>query len=108
MKVQSTGLGKMTLTTHFSHLIPEDDIMGEKALALQMEIEATSPVHWKIKAHLEPKDVIAMLKILLNLKLLGRVFHMIIVGMFSGGGKNAKSQNTDSQNSNTQIKEGVN
>jgi hypothetical protein len=97
MRVQSTGLGKMTLETHFSHLIPEDDILGEKALALQMGIEATSPVHWKIKAHLEPKDVIAMLKILLNLKLLWRVVRMIVAGIFSGSGKKSKSVNSQSE-----------
>lgn len=102
MKVQSTGLGKMTLDTHFANLEPENDIMGEKALALQMVIEATSPVHWKIKAHLEPKDVIDMLKILFNLKLLGRVIRMIVAGIFSGSGKKSKSQNV-----NSQIEEGA-
>jgi hypothetical protein len=84
MKVQSTGLGKMTLEAHFLHLRPENELFGEKVVALEMAIEATNPVHWHIKVHVEPKDVLRMVPMMLSLKVIWRGLRLLVMGIFSG------------------------
>ena len=88
MKVQSTGLGKMTLEAHFSHLRPENELFEEKMVALEMAIKSTSPVHWNIKVHMEPKDVLRMVPMMLSPAVVWRMLRMFVIGIFSGRGKN--------------------
>ncbi len=54
MKVQSTGLGKTVMTAQFKELL-NTEFEGEKVM--QMTMEATEPIHWTIKAYMEPKDI---------------------------------------------------
>jgi hypothetical protein len=78
MKVNSTGLGKTTLTAHISGLKPAD----EPGL-LMMKIESTEPVHWFITCQMEPKDIRTAVKMVLKPAALLRILKL----MFSSSGK---------------------
>lgn len=54
MKVNSTGLGKTTMVAHFADLTKVKD--GD-ADAMILNIEATEPVHWSIKATVGGNDL---------------------------------------------------
>jgi hypothetical protein len=54
MKVNSTGLGKTTMIAHFAELTKVED---EPAGAMRLNIEATEPVHWSIKATVGGDDL---------------------------------------------------
>jgi hypothetical protein len=92
MKVQSTGLGKMVLESNFIHFKPENERGGVKVLGMEMGIEATDPVHWTIKVHLEPKDLLEAAGLAFKPKVLGRLLHMLFAAIFSRKTKNSKSQ----------------
>ena len=54
MKVQSTGLGKTVMIARFKELLKTD---FDSQQVLQLNMEATEPLHWTIKVYLEPKDI---------------------------------------------------
>ena len=72
MKVNSTGLGKTTLTSHISALETNED--G----GLLMKIEATQPVHWHITCQMQPSDIRAALKMALRPSVVLRVVRMAL------------------------------
>lgn len=72
MRVNSTGLGKTTLTSHISALEPGDD--G----GLMMKIESTKPVHWQITCQMETSDVRAAMKMVLKPSVLLRILRMAL------------------------------
>ncbi|MHB1345662.1 MAG: hypothetical protein ACYCX3_15125, partial [Thermoleophilia bacterium] len=72
MRVNSTGLGKTTLTSHISALEPAED--G----GLRMKIESTKPVHWYITCDMEPADLRAAIKMVLRPSVLGRILAMAL------------------------------
>ncbi|MFH0915394.1 MAG: hypothetical protein V1912_02975 [bacterium] len=71
MKVNSTGLGKTTLTAHISGLTP-----GDEPGILTMKIESTEPVHWFITCAMEPKDIRTAIKMVLKPTALLRIIRM--------------------------------
>jgi energy-coupling factor transporter ATP-binding protein EcfA2 len=77
MRVNSTGLGKTTLTSHISELAPNED--G----GLLMKIEATQPVHWHITCQMDPSDVRAAIRMALKPSVVIRVVKMAL-GMGAG------------------------
>ncbi len=79
MKVNSTGLGKTTLTAHISELAP-----GDESGTMTMKIESTQPVHWFITCKMEPKDVRTAMKMVLKPSVIVRILAMAL-GM--GGSK---------------------
>jgi hypothetical protein len=54
MKVNSTGLGKTTMVAHFEDLAKVEDSTG---IAMRLNIEATEPVHWSIRATVGGEDL---------------------------------------------------
>lgn len=64
-RLRSTGLGKTEIQAHVS------DIRIDKDLII-MEMQATKPVRWVLRAGLQPEDRLALVKELLklNVKLL--------------------------------------
>ena len=54
MKVNSTGLGKTTMVATFADL---EKVDGEPVGAMRLNIEATEPVHWSIKATVGGDDL---------------------------------------------------
>lgn len=72
MRVNSTGLGKTTLTSHISELAPNED--G----GLSMKIEATQPVHWHITCQMDPSDVRAAMKMVLRPSVIVRIIKMAL------------------------------
>lgn len=80
MRVNSTGLGKTTLTSHISALRPDDD--G----GLTMRIESTKPVHWQITCAMEPSDVRGAIRMVLKPSVLLRIAKMALgIGAGAGG-----------------------
>jgi energy-coupling factor transporter ATP-binding protein EcfA2 len=73
MKVNSTGLGKTTLTAHISGLAP-----GDEPGLLVMKIESTEPVHWYITCRMEPADIRAAMKMVLKPAALIRIMRMAL------------------------------
>lgn len=63
MKVNSTGLGKTTMVAHFEDLAKVND---NGSVAMRLNIEATEPVHWSIKATVGGDDVRRFLKMALR------------------------------------------
>ncbi len=63
MKVNSTGLGKTTMVAHFADLTQANN--GE-APAMILNIEATEPVHWSIKATVGGNDLRRFARLLLK------------------------------------------
>jgi hypothetical protein len=54
MKVRSTGLGKTVMVANFKELL-NAEYDGRKVV--QLTLEATEPLHWTIRAFMEPKDI---------------------------------------------------
>jgi hypothetical protein len=73
MKVNSTGLGKTTLTAHISGLAP-----GDEPDLLVMKIESTEPVHWYISCRMEPSDIRTAIKMVLRPSALFRILRMAL------------------------------
>ena len=63
MKVNSTGLGKTTMVAHFADLVKVND--GGRT-AMKLNIEATEPVHWSIKATVGGDDLRGFAKLFLK------------------------------------------
>ena len=63
MKVNSTGLGKTTMIAHFEDLAKVDE---EGRIAMRLNIEATEPVHWSIKATVGGDDLRQFVKLALR------------------------------------------
>jgi len=72
MKIRSTGLGKTLLTAQVgtvepTTIVPASLEAGDnepKRLLLTMEV--VEPVHWMVRAFLEPSDVRRVIKLLLR------------------------------------------
>lgn len=77
MKVNSTGLGKTTMVAHFAGLTKIDD-SGTPAMILN--IEATEPVHWSIKATVGGDDLRTFAKLLLKPSILWRTLSLVFFG----------------------------
>ncbi|MEW6137098.1 MAG: hypothetical protein AB1733_02625 [Thermodesulfobacteriota bacterium] len=77
MKVNSTGLGKTTMVAHFADLSKVED--GESA-AMVLNIEATEPVHWSIKATVGGEDLRTFAKLLLRPSVLARALWLVCFG----------------------------
>lgn len=77
MKVNSTGLGKTTLTARITDLAPEDGGEG----GIMMRIEAVAPVHWRITARLDAADVRTAARMVLKPSMLFKLARL----MFQGG-----------------------
>jgi hypothetical protein len=63
MKVNSTGLGKTTMVATFADL---QKVNGESAGAMRLNIEATEPVHWSIKATVGGDDLRTFARLMLK------------------------------------------
>jgi len=77
MKVNSTGLGKTTMVAHFADLSEVED-GGTTAMILN--IEATEPVHWSIKATVGGDDLRTFARLMLRPSILFRVLRMVCSG----------------------------
>lgn len=77
MKVNSTGLGKTTMVAHFAALAKVDND-GKPAMVLN--IEATEPVHWSIKATVGGDDLRQFARMLLKPSILFRTLWLLCFG----------------------------
>ncbi len=77
MRVNSTGLGKTTMVAQFADLTKFDD---HGTTAMVLNIEATEPVHWSIKATVGGSDLRMFLKLLLRPSILGRALWLLCFG----------------------------
>jgi len=77
MKVNSTGLGKTTMVAHFANLTKLED---NGTAAMVLNIEATEPVHWSIKATVGGDDLRMFLKLLLRPTVLTRALRLLCTG----------------------------
>ncbi|MDQ7782079.1 MAG: hypothetical protein RDU20_04320 [Desulfomonilaceae bacterium] len=77
MKVNSTGLGKTTMVAHFAELSKAEE-NGSGAMVLN--IEATEPVHWSIKATVGGDDLRMFAKLLLKPSILFRAIWLVCFG----------------------------
>ncbi|MFH0821431.1 MAG: hypothetical protein V2B18_01680 [Pseudomonadota bacterium] len=77
MKVNSTGLGKTTMVAHFADLAEVDD---EGRPAMVLNIEATEPVHWSIKATVGGDDLRMFAGLLLRPSILWRAISLVCFG----------------------------
>jgi len=77
MKVNSTGLGKTTMVAHFAELSKAED---GGTLAMVLNIEATEPVHWSIKATVGGDDLRTFARLLLRPSILFRALWMVCFG----------------------------
>jgi hypothetical protein len=77
MKVNSTGLGKTTMVAHFADLAAHDD---DGTLAMKLNIEATEPVHWSIKATVGGDDLRTFARLLLKPSILWRAIRLVCFG----------------------------
>lgn len=75
MFVRSTGLGRTLLTGRIDKIVtttvvpstlapPTDG--SEEPMRLLVEIEITNPVHWTVRAFIDPPDLKEMIKIILT------------------------------------------
>jgi hypothetical protein len=77
MKVNSTGLGKTTMVAHFEDLVKVNDGSGG---AMRLNIEATEPVHWSIKATVGGADLRRFAKLLLRPSILFYAVWLVCFG----------------------------
>ncbi len=75
MKVNSTGLGKTTMVAHFAELSKDNGSGG-----MILNIEATEPVHWSIKATVGGPDLRRFAKLLLKPSVMFRVVRLLVFG----------------------------
>jgi hypothetical protein len=76
MKVNSTGLGKTTMVAHFEDLVKVNDGSG----GMRLNIEATEPVHWSIKATVGGADLRRFAKLFLRPSILFYALWLICFG----------------------------
>lgn len=77
MKVNSTGLGKTTMVAHFADLSKVKDGTND---AMTLNIEATEPVHWSIKATVGGEDLRTFARLLLRPSILFRAIWLLCFG----------------------------
>ncbi|MEJ2716286.1 MAG: hypothetical protein P8182_03980 [Deltaproteobacteria bacterium] len=77
MKVNSTGLGKTTMVAHFADLVKVED---EETGAMRLNIEATEPVHWSIKATVGGEDLRTFARLLLRPSVLFHALWLVCFG----------------------------
>ncbi len=77
MKVNSTGLGKTTMVASFAHL---EKVNGEPGGAMRLNIEATEPVHWSIKATVGGDDLRRFARLMLKPSILFHVLWLLCFG----------------------------
>jgi hypothetical protein len=77
MKVNSTGLGKTTMVAHFEELAKSEN--GDQG-AMTLNIEATEPVHWSIKATVGGEDLRRFAKLLLKPSILMFTLRLLFFG----------------------------
>jgi hypothetical protein len=77
MKVNSTGLGKTTMVATFADL---QKVNGESAGAMTLNIEATEPVHWSIKATVGGEDLRTFARLMLRPSNLLHVLRLLCFG----------------------------
>ena len=77
MKVNSTGLGKTTMVAHFATLAEAEN---DGTPALVLNIEATEPVHWSIRATVGGDDLRTFARLLLKPSILFRTLWMLCFG----------------------------
>jgi hypothetical protein len=77
MKVNSTGLGKTTMVAHFAEL---NNVEDNGAGAMVLNIEATEPVHWSIKATVGGDDLRTFAKLLLRPSIFFRALWLVCFG----------------------------
>ena len=77
MKVNSTGLGKTTMVAHFADL---SKVQEEGNGAMILNIEATEPVHWSIKATVGGEDLRTFARLLLRPSILFRAVWLVCFG----------------------------
>ncbi|MBM4327820.1 MAG: hypothetical protein FJ118_11730 [Deltaproteobacteria bacterium] len=77
MKVNSTGLGKTVMVAHFADLVAVED--GGRP-AMRLNIEATEPVHWSIKATVGGDDLRTFARLFLRPANFFYVLKLLIAG----------------------------
>jgi hypothetical protein len=77
MKVNSTGLGKTTMVAHFEELTK---VNNEPGGAMRLNIEATEPVHWSIKATVGGEDLRTFARLLLKPSILFFALRLVLSG----------------------------
>jgi len=77
MKVNSTGLGKTTMVAHFEDLAKVTD--GDNS-AMRLNIEATEPVHWSIKATVGGEDLRRFARLFLKPSILFYALWLVCFG----------------------------
>lgn len=82
MKVNSTGLGKTTMVAHFANLSKIEENGSGKCMVLN--IEATEPVHWSIKATVGGEDLRTFARLLLRPSILVRAVWLVCFGKAIG------------------------
>jgi hypothetical protein len=82
MKVNSTGLGKTTMVAHFANLTKVED-QGSGAMTLN--IEATEPVHWSIKATVGGEDLRKFARLLLRPSIFFHTLWLVCFGKALSG-----------------------
>ena len=68
MLFRSTGLGKTELTGHIAGLERQGDY-------LLMHVDVTDPVKWRIRGGLAFKDLLTLLKFMVNVAVLGYILN---------------------------------
>lgn len=80
MKVQSTGLGKTVMLAHFKELLSTE---FDNRQVLQLTMESTEPLHWKIKVYMEPGDLRQAIVMGLKPSVLWKALLAVVAGRFS-------------------------
>ena len=80
MKVQSTGLGKTVMLAHFKELLSTE---FDNQQVLQLTMESTEPLHWKIKVYMEPGDLRQAIVMGLKPSVLWKALLAVVAGRFS-------------------------
>lgn len=75
MFIRSTGLGRTLLTGRIARIVTTDVVPStlepssggaKEPMRLLVEMEITNPVHWTVRAFIDPPDLREMLKIILT------------------------------------------
>ena len=80
MKVQSTGLGKTVMLAQFKEL---SNTVYDNQQVLQLTMESTEPLHWKIKVYMEPADLRTAIVKGLKPSVLWKALLAVVTGKFS-------------------------
>ena len=80
MKVQSTGLGKTVMLAQFKELLNTE---YDNQQVLQLTMESTEPLHWKIRVYMEPADLRTAIVMGLKPSVLWKALLAVVTGQFS-------------------------